>query len=220
MNKPRRVTIFAGHYGSGKTTVAVNWALRLAEMGKRAAIVDLDIVNPYFRTKDASGMLADAGVSLIASPFAGTNVDAPALPAAAYAAVADKSAYAVLDVGGDDRGALALGRYRPAILAENDYEFLCVVNRFRPLTGDAASALDVMREIQAACGMAFTGIVNNSNLGRETSPETVRQSLAYAREIAQAAQLPLRFTCAYQKLAEALGDIADVFALRQVIKTV
>ena len=106
----KRVTLFAGHYGSGKTNIAVNYALRLAREGKKVVIADLDIVNPYFRTKDSAAELAAAGVELISPQFANSNVDLPALPAEAYRLVEDRSVYAVMDIGGDDRGAYALGR--------------------------------------------------------------------------------------------------------------
>ena len=118
----KRVTIFSGHYGSGKTNIAVNYALKLAAEGKKTSLADLDIVNPYFRSKDSEKILSDAGIRFISSEYANSNVDVPALPAEAYAITDDKSSYSVVDVGGDDRGALALGRYVPAILAENNYE--------------------------------------------------------------------------------------------------
>ena len=114
----KRVTLFAGHYGSGKTNIAVNYALHLAGEGKKVCIGDLDIVNPYFRTKDSAKELEEAGVDLISPQFANSNVDLPALPAEAYRLVEDKSIYAILDIGGDDRGAYALGRYTPYILEE------------------------------------------------------------------------------------------------------
>ena len=106
----KRLTLFAGHYGSGKTNIAVNYALKLANMGKKVCIADLDIVNPYFRTKDSEEELKAAGVELVSPRFANTNVDLPALPAESYRLVQDKSIYGIMDIGGDDRGAYALGR--------------------------------------------------------------------------------------------------------------
>ena len=116
----KRLTLFAGHYGSGKTNIAVNYALRLASEGKSVCIADLDIVNPYFRTADSAKVLETAGVELITPQFANTNVDLPALPAAAYRLVQDTQTYAEIDIGGDDRGAYALGRYVPFIKTENN----------------------------------------------------------------------------------------------------
>jgi hypothetical protein len=112
-------------------------------------------------------------VTLISPQFANSNVDLPALPAEAYRLVEDKNIYGIMDIGGDDRGAYALGRYVPAIKAENNYRMVFVANCYRPLTRTPEEALEVMREIEAACGLAFTDIINNSNLGPETTPETV-----------------------------------------------
>ena len=132
----KRITLFAGHYGSGKTNIAVNYAHYLKELYEKVDVADLDIVNPYFRTKDSEAFLESKGIHLISSEYANSNVDVPALPAEAYAIIDDESVHAVIDVGGDDRGALALGRYSPAILKQNDYEMLLVINKFRPLTPD------------------------------------------------------------------------------------
>lgn len=199
-----RVTIFAGHYGSGKTNIAANYAIKLREEGKEVSIADLDIVNPYFRSKDAKEMLESKGIRFISSPYANSNVDTPALPADAYSITADKSRYAVVDVGGDDRGALALGRYVPGILEENDYEMLFVINKFRPLTSDVQGTLEVMQEIETACRMKFTGIVNNSNLGEDTTAEDVLESQAYADSIAEACGLQIRMTTVSAKLYDEL----------------
>ena len=130
--KTKRVTLFAGHYGSGKTNVAVNYAMYLRSLFDKVLIADLDVVNPYFRTKDSAEELAAAGIHLISPEFANTNVDLPALPTEMYAIVDRTDYHAVVDVGGDDSGAVALGRYVPGILEENDYEMLFVCNRFRP----------------------------------------------------------------------------------------
>ena len=218
--KPKRVTLFAGHYGSGKTTAAVNYALWLKEQGYATAIADLDIVNPYFRTRDSIDALNAAGVRLIASPFAGTNVDAPALPGEAYAVVEDKSLHAVIDVGGDDRGALALGRYVPAIQAEGDYEFLCVINRFRPLTQDADSTVEVLREIETACKLPFTGVCACSNLGDLTGAEDILASQGYAQQVAQKMGLPIVMTCVQEHLIDQLEGMEDIFPIRHRTKFV
>ncbi len=218
--KPRRVTLFAGHYGSGKTTAAVNYALWLKSQGHDTAIADLDIVNPYFRTRDSLDELNAAGVRLIASPFAGSNVDAPALPGEAYAVVEDTSLHAVIDVGGDDRGALALGRYVPALKAEGDYEFLCVINRFRPLTTTAEDTIEVLREIEAACKLSFTGICACSNLGDLTSAEDVMASQQYTQEVAQKMGLPVVMTCVQEGLIDQLEGIGNIFPIRHRTKFV
>ena len=202
----KRLTLFAGHYGSGKTNLALNWACALRREGLPVTVADLDIVNPYFRTKDAAAALEKAGIGLISSSFANTNLDVPAMPKEIYALVDGRDRYGVLDIGGDDRGALALGRYVPAIREENNYEMLLVVNRARPLTRTAADTLEVAREIEIACGLPFTAIVNNTNLGQETTAEDVLASLDYAGEISRVTGLPVKLTAAERRLAPALRD--------------
>ena len=211
----KRLTLFAGHYGSGKTNIAVNYALRLAGEGKQVCIADLDIVNPYFRTKDSAKVLEEAGVHLISPQFANTNVDLPALPAEAYRLVTDKSVYGIMDIGGDDRGAYALGRYVPSILEENDYRMIFVANCYRPLTRTPEEAIEVMREIEEACGLKFTDIVNNSNLASETTAETVLDSVSYVEKLSRLSGLPVFATTAMASVAPALeGKLPDVLPLQ------
>lgn len=207
----KRVTLFAGHYGSGKTNIAVNYALHLAGEGKKVCIGDLDIVNPYFRTADSKMELDAAGVELISPQFANTNVDLPALPAEAYRLVEDKSIHSIMDIGGDDRGAYALGRYVPSILAENNYRMAFVANCYRPLTRTPEEALEVMHEIEAACGMRFTCIINNSNLGVETTPETICASKDFVEKLSQISGLPVWLTAAEESVAQ---QMEHVFPLR------
>ena len=165
----KRLTLFAGHYGSGKTNIALNYARWLRRKGEAVTVADLDIVNPYFRTKDSEEDLKKEGIGLIVSPFANSNLDVPAMPKETYALIAERGECGVLDIGGDDRGALALGRYVPEIRAEGDYEMLFVINRARPLTRTVADTILVLREIEAACGLPFTAVVNNTNLGQATA---------------------------------------------------
>ena len=212
---PKRVTLFSGHYGSGKTNIAVNYALGLKKQFDNVCIADLDIVNPYFRTKDSEKVLNRAGIKLISSEYASSNVDLPALPAETYAILDNPALHAVIDVGGDDRGALALGRYAPSLLKENDYDMLFVVNRFRPLTRDVKSTLEVMNEIESACGMKFNAIVNNSNLGEETTVENIVSSFKYADEISGATGLPIKMTAVNEPLAAEIAQITEnVFPIK------
>lgn len=200
----KRVTLFCGHYGSGKTNLAVNYALRLAREGKPVVIGDLDIVNPYYRTKDSTRELTEAGIEVISLPYANTNVDLPSLPSAAYSLVQNRSRYAILDIGGDDRGAYALGRFRSYILEEDDFESLFVLNFCRPLTPDAESALEIMREVEQAAGLPFTGLVNNTNLGAETTPEIILKSVEKAEKMSRLCGLPLVMTGVEMSLFPAL----------------
>ena len=211
----KRLTLFAGHYGSGKTNIAVNYALKLAGEGKDVVIADLDIVNPYFRTKDSAAVLEAAGVQLISPQFANSNVDLPALPAEAYRLVQDKSIYGIMDIGGDDRGAYALGRYVPTLKEENNYRMVFVANCYRPLTRTPEDAMEVMREIEEACKLRFTDIINNSNLASETTPQTVLESQDYMEKLSALSGLPIFATTAEYTVAEALAEkIENVLPLR------
>ena len=211
----KRLTLFAGHYGSGKTNIAVNYALLLAGEGKKVCIADLDIVNPYFRTKDSQAELEAAGIDLISPQYANSNVDLPALPAASYRLVQDKSSYGIMDIGGDDRGAYALGRFVPSILEENNYRMVFVANASRPLTRTAEDALEVMREIEAACGLRFTDLINNTNLGSETTAETVLGAARYMEELSALSGLPVFATTATDEVAAELsGKIDNIIPLK------
>lgn len=202
----KRITIFAGHYGSGKTNIAVNYAALVKEQTKKdVALADLDIVNPYYRAKDSTDILAEKGIRMISSPFANSNVDLPALPPEAYAVIHDKDTYAICDVGGDDRGAYALGRYREGILKE-DYEMLMIVNQYRPLTRTLEDVLAMKEEIETAAGIPFTGIVNNSNIGQLTTCEDVVSSFGFIEKITEATGLPLRFTAVWDKIYPELSE--------------
>lgn len=192
--KAKRITLFAGHYGSGKTNIAVNYALYLKSLGYEVKIADLDIVNPYFRTKDSKERLEKADIELISPTFANTNVDLPALPQEAYKLVQRRDFKAILDIGGDDRGAYALGRYTPYILEENDYEMVFVANFYRPLTTTAMQAYTVMKEIEEAGKIKFTAIVNNSNLGNLTTAKDVNAKINEANELSKISGLPVIFT--------------------------
>ena len=211
----KRLTLFAGHYGSGKTNIAVNYALELARSGKKVCIADLDIVNPYFRTADSAKELEAAGIRLITSRFTNSNVDLPALPAEAYSLVQNKNTYAVMDIGGDDRGAYALGRYVPFIKEEDNYRMVFVANCYRPLTRTPEEALEVMREIEAACNLSFTCIINNSNLGTETTPQTLLDSVSYMEKLSQISGLPIFLHTATIEVAKGLAEnLSPVFPLQ------
>ncbi len=209
--KPKRITLFAGHYGSGKTNIAVNYALKLKNDGYAVKIADLDIVNPYFRTKDSQLDLEKAGIPLISPAYANSNVDLPALPQEVYSLVQRRDFYAVMDIGGDDRGAYALGRYTPYILEENNYEMIFVANFYRPLTRTAEDALEVMREIEVACGIKFTAIVNNSNLGNLTTANDVITTYDKTAKLSKLSNLPVIFTSAEKEVAKNLdGNVLSL----------
>ncbi len=209
MKNFKRLTLLCGHYGSGKTNVAVNLAFYLKQQYNNLVVADLDIVNPYFRTKDSLDDFKAKGIELICSEYANTNVDIPALPADMYRLTADKGLTAVIDVGGDDRGAYALGRLVPEIKTENNFDMLMVINGYRPLTPDAESTIEVMQEIETACGLHFTGLVNNSNIGDETTAQSVLNSLNYANEVSRLSGLPIVMTTVKAELIDELKPHID-----------
>lgn len=202
----KRVTLICGHYGSGKTNIAVNMAYELKKQITNTAIADLDIVNPYFRTLDSKEDFEKRGIKLICSAFANTNVDAPALPQEMYSIIDDKSQSVIVDVGGDDRGALALGRLSGALQAEGNYDMYMVINCYRPLTRTVDDLLAIKDEIEQAGRIKFTGIINNSNLGRDTQQEDVIRSLSYAAEAADRMKLNVVATSYDERLDEALKN--------------
>ncbi len=216
----KRVTVFAGHYGSGKTNIALNYAFELKKQQETVTLCDLDIVNPYFRTADFKKDLEQEGIRLITSPFANTNVEFVSLPAETQSILDDKTQHAVVDLGGDERGALALGRYAKR-LKEDDYEMFLVINPFRPLTATQKELQEVVREIEEAARVPFTGIVNNANLGAHTTLSDVADSVPFAQQAAKELGLPLRMTVVTQELlatGKAMGQEieqwGDVFPIK------
>lgn len=202
----KRLTLFAGHYGSGKTNLAVNYAMMLKKKGYDVIIADLDIVNPYFRTKDSEKELQQAGIELISSKFANTNLDIPSIPQEMYRTVQDKNKYAVLDIGGDDAGAIALGRFAPFIKEEDNYDMVFVVNFFRPLSRTAEEAYEILKEIEGASKLKFTSIVNNSNLGKTTTAEDVLSTQKEIGKLIKLSGLPLKMTSVEKSLSEQLKN--------------
>jgi hypothetical protein len=194
-----RFTVVTGHYGCGKTNLAINLALDMTERHTDVMLVDLDIVNPYFRSSDYAVMLERRGVRVISPTFAGTTLDTPSLSAAVYSAF-DTAGAVIFDVGGDDVGATALGRFSKEIEAI-DRSMLYVINRYRNLTGTPAEAAALLAEIERASHLKATGVVNNSHLRNETTVATVLDSLGFARDTAALLGLPLLFTTVPETLA-------------------
>lgn len=188
----KKITVITGHYGSGKTNISVNLALKLADAGEKVTIVDYDIVNPYFRTADFKQLFEERGVTMVASMYANTSLDIPAI-SFDLDRLAYEPGYLIIDVGGDDAGAIGLGRYADNLAsygAEN-LDMLYVINRCRYLTEETNDALTLMYDIEAVSRLRHTGIINNTNLGVETTVEIIEGSIPYAQKISQAANLPL-----------------------------
>lgn len=215
----KKITIITGHYGCGKTNLAVNLAMLSASEGKAVTIVDLDIVNPYFRTADFRKMFEENNITLIAPDYANTNLDLPSLQFD-LEQIAASSQNLIIDVGGDDAGAYALGRFSEALSAYGDeLDMFYVVNQRRMLTESPADALNIMYEIETASRLKHTGIVNNTNLGCETTLEIVEQSEEFASAVAEAANLPLVFTTCPAHIAE-FSENEDTMPVEIYVKPV
>ncbi len=200
-----RFTVVTGHYGSGKTNLALNLARDLRSRFALVTLVDLDVVNPYFRSSDYAPLLDRLGVRLVSPRFAGTTVDVPSLSAGVYAAIESEGAV-VFDAGGDDVGATALGRFAKRIEGV-EHEMLYVVNRYRNLTATPAEAAALLREIEAASHLRATGVANNSHLREETTMRTVLDSEDFARETAGLLGLPLVCTTVPLRLSAGLSEV-------------
>lgn len=198
--KPKKgIYIITGHYGCGKTSFALNFALNCTQAGVPTAIVDLDIVNPYFRTSDQTELLKQRGVEVIAPNFAGSNLDVPSLPASIPHYLRNFDGVVILDVGGDDAGAIALGQYA-ATLQETGYEMYYVFNCYRVFTAQVSDAAEILRDIEAASRLKATGLINNSNLGEQTTVQHIANSSDYARQLSELTGLPLVYTSYHRPL--------------------
>ena len=186
----KRLNIVTGHFGSGKTEFALNLAMQ--NEGK-TTIVDMDTVNPYYRTADAKEILRKNGIGVILPQFANTNVDIPALPSEIFSVFTDKTATVIFDVGGDEDGALALGQYYRYLTAE-DYEMFFVVNGRRPLTREPEGVIEILREVEAASHLRVTKLINSTHLGEETTAEIVLEGQKLVEEVSRRTGIPIGFT--------------------------
>ncbi len=212
------IVVVVGHYGSGKTNFAVNIALQRAAAGELVTLCDLDVVNPYFRSSDFTERLNVDGVSIIAPAFAGSNLDVPALTGALDGAISADNKL-IIDVGGDDVGATALGRYSARIL-DKQATVVYVVNPHRPETATPQQAVEVMREIEAAARLKITHIVANPNLSTMTTAELVKNSSRYMRELSELCGLPIICTAVDKQLVGEISgaDIAPVMPVEIYVK--
>lgn len=192
-----KITALTGHYGCGKTNLAANLALKMSLMGK-VAVVDIDTVNPYFRTADFKEEFESRGISLITTEYANTNLDIPVLNFD-ISSIADSADYIIIDAGGGSDGAAALGRYR-AVLEEANAQLLYVFNMYRGLS--VQETAQTLREIESSCKMKCTALVNNSNLGAATVPTDIYKAEAFAEELSRITELPVVMRCVPKQMTD------------------
>ena len=203
------VRIVAGHYGSGKSEFSVSLALRLAASGRRVAVADLDIVNPYFRSREAAALLEARGVRVISSMLGHvTTLELPAISPEVRAPLADPGTDAIVDLGGDAVGARVLAQFR-ADVVRRPYELLVVVNAYRPETATPDGVLDHVRRIETTTGLKASGLVSNTHLLRATSTDDVRVGLRLCREVSAACGIPVRYVAGLPDALAGLGDEAS-----------
>jgi len=203
-----RITIFVGHYGSGKTEVAVNYAIKLKEEGNDVIIVDLDIVNAYYRTKDNEEMLRSRGIEVISPIYANTNVDIPSLPPELMKVFDNKDKKIVFDVGGDDDGAIALGRFF-SYFSQERYEMFSVINTKRPLTDTKENIIIMIDAINYNSRLKVSGVINNTNLSYETTVKDVLNGEKIVLDVAKETNLPFIFTSLKEELVEEYKKVSQ-----------
>lgn len=212
-----KLIIITGHYGAGKTNVSINLALKYSTEGYKVTIVDMDIVNPYFRTADAVDLFKKHGIKFIIPEFANTNVDIPTLPAEIYSTFepADNE-LVIYDVGGDGDGATALAMYKQYF--ENcGYDMWCVCNMYRPLIANPIDAAALISNMEKKSRLKCTGIINNSNLSVETTDDTIIDSFGYIDKISELTGLPIILQSAFNHI---LKDDNNIFHMMNVTKNI
>ncbi len=203
-----RIRVFTGHFGSGKTEISINYALKLAREGKKVCIADLDIVNPYFCTRDEKEFLETEGIRLIATPKEYANAELGTIPLNTLAVFDDKSYEVVLDVGGDDQGAVAIGQYN-RYFSKEEYDMYFVVNTTRPNTSDADGVIQYIKEIEVASRLKVKYLINNSNMSYETEIEDIIYGQKVVKEVSKRTGIPIKFTAVREDLVSKITNEID-----------
>lgn len=200
----KKIYIFIGNFGSGKTELALNFALRAAAKGK-TELIDLDMVNTYFRLSERKKLIETAEIRLVSPNFVSTNVETLSLPAEVASAFHLDWDTVIFDVGGDPAGATALGRFHNdfAELQPGQVEVYNVINVRRPMSGTPDKIIGLMEDLQRNSRLSVTGLINNTNLAQETSPEELRDGYSILKEVSQRTGIPVAYTTGKKDMLEA-----------------
>ena len=206
--------VLMGSFGSGKSELVLNLALEKAKKGP-CTVVDLDVINPYFRVSERGDVLSPAGVELIMPPFALEKIEIMSLSARVYSAFAPGEGTVIFDIGGDDVGSIALGQYKPrfAQIPPDKVKVLFVVNPLRPTAADLESALDTLYKIQYVSRMDITGIVNNANLAGETELSHLLQGYELVKALSRETGIPVWGTCGTPEVLRSFEEYAKAHDL-------
>lgn len=199
----KRIRIIVGHYGSGKTEFSINYAVKLRQMRKKVALVDLDVVNLYFRSREKAEELTNLGIRVIGSSLKGSGVDIPAISAEIYSPIQDESYDTVLDVGGDPAGARTLGMYSQYFV-EGKYDMFFVLNANRPETQTVEKSMEYLRKIEDTARVKVTGIVNNTHMLKSTTYEDVLKGQTLAERLSEKLDIPIKYVVALENVARDL----------------
>ncbi|OPL07439.1 MAG: ATP-binding protein [delta proteobacterium ML8_F1] len=218
----RRIRIIIGHYGSGKTEFSVNYALKLAEMGFKVALSDLDIVNPYFRSREKAAFLEGKGIRVISSSLGHNfSLDLPAISSEIVGPIQDPDSQVILDVGGNSVGAKVLAKFYEEII-DKEYDMLCVVNTNRAETQTVEGIMYHVRAIEAVSQLKVTGLINNTHLLRETTLETVLEAQEIIKEASQKLSIPIKYISTIESVAKMLpeGLEGEIFPITMYMRDV
>ncbi len=196
------IIVIVGGYGSGKSEVAVNLARYLAaKLTEPVAIADLDIVNPYFRSREAAQGLARLGIKSLIPPGQLIYAEIPIIIPEIKSSIERSDGKVILDVGGDEVGAKVLSSIHDAF-REDDYEMLLTLNANRPFTADLAGTTKIMSEIEVSSELKFTGIISNTHMLEQTEPNDVLRGLELARQVSNHRGIPVCFVSALTEVLE------------------
>jgi len=197
----KRIEIFVGSFGSGKTEIAINYSIYCRKSHAKVAIVDLDIVNPYFRTREVKNALNLKGVKVVAPEGKLTYADLPLISPEIKGLIQNSDYHLILDVGGDDIGTVVLGNFR-YFIKDLDYEMLLVVNSYRPFTQNVPQIKQMAQEIENSSRLKISGIISNPNLSRQTDEKIIKQGHILIKQASQKLNLPIKFICIDERFSQ------------------